>query len=188
MIKLASALVLVSCAFAQPRSGLVHFDWDKLAAKATEKVDLNLEGPMLEMASKFLSNDKEDEAAVKKLVQGLKGVYVKTFEFDKEGQFSESDLNDIRTQLRGPGWSTMMDMRDHGESVSIYLRSDGKQTLGMAVLAAEPRELTFVQIDGPIDPSTLGSLGGKLGIPKMTFGSTPRPAPAPKPAPRKKND
>src|SRR5258706_8590810 len=142
MIKLASALVLVSCAFAQPRNGLVRFDWDKLAAKAVEKVDLSLEGPMLEMASKFLSSDKEDEAAVKKLVQGLKGVYVKTFEFDKEGQFSESDINEIRAQLRGPGWSIMMDMKDHRETVGVYLRTNGQQTSGMAVLAVEPKELT----------------------------------------------
>ena len=191
MIRLISALLLATCAFAQPNNNLVHFDWDKLASKAAEKADVNLEGPMLEMASKFLS-DKGEEAAVKKLVQGLKGIYVKTFEFDKDGQFSESDLGDIRTQLHGPGWSTMMEIKDRSESMGVYIRSNAsKQTTGIAVLAVEPRELTFVQIDGPIDLSTLESLSGKLGIPKMSLAPVApksRRNPAPAPVKKKNND
>ena len=190
MTKFAWALVLTSYAFAQQQGGFVQFDWEKLSAKAVEKTDVNLKGPMLEMASKFLS-DKGDEAELRKLVQGLKGIYVKTFEFDKDGQFSDTDVNSIRGQLQGSGWSTMMDMKDHNEIMGIYVRSDGKQTTGLAVLAVEPRELTLVQIDGPIDPATLSSLGGKLGIPRMNLGpivpkSKPTPAPAPAPA-KKKN-
>jgi hypothetical protein len=47
--------------------------------------------------------------------------------------------------------------------------------------------LTFVQIDGPIDPSTLESLSGKLGIPKMNLSPVvPKPRPNPAPAPAKK--
>jgi len=33
------------------------------------------------------------------------------------------------------------------------------------VLSAEPKELTIVNIDGPIDPEQLSELGGHLGIP-----------------------
>lgn len=186
MTKFAWALVLASCALAQQQDGFVQFDWEKLSSKAAEKTDVNLKGPMLEMASKFLS-DKGDEAEIRKLIQGLKGIYVKTFEFDKDGQFSDADVSSIRGQLRGPGWSTLMDMKDHSEVMGIYVRSEGNRNTGLAVLAVEPRELTLVQIDGPIDPATLSSLGGKLGIPRMNLGPiVPKPKATPPPA-KKKN-
>jgi hypothetical protein len=38
---------------------------------------------------------------------------------------------------------------------------------GMVVLAAEPKELTIVQIDGPIRPEDLASLSGKAGLPRL---------------------
>jgi len=178
MIKLTMVILLASAALAQEKAARVQFDWDKLAAKASETMDVNLEGPTLELATKFLG-DTED-AQIKRLVQGLKGVYVKTFEFDKEGQYSAADLGAIRSQLRSPEWSTIIDSREKTESVTVYVKTDGKQTQGLVVVSAEPKELTFVQIVGPLDPSMLADLSGKLGIPKMELGLKPPPKPAPK--------
>src|SRR2546427_11496511 len=112
MSKLAVFFILISFARAQQPSSRLQFDWANLAAKAVEKVDINLEGPMLEMASKFLSSDKGDEGKVKRLVEGLKGVYVKSFTFDKEGQYSDADLSAIRSQLRPPAWSNIVDVQE----------------------------------------------------------------------------
>ena len=186
MNKLACFFVLASCAVAQEPDLRLQFDWSKLAAKAVEKVDLSLEGPMLEMASKFLSGDKTqgDEAKIKQMVQGLKGVYVKTFTFDKEGQYSEADVNALRSQLRAPEWANILDVQEKHESTGIYLRMNGKQFGGFALVSAEPKELTVVQIIGPIDPSMLSDLGGKFGFPKMELG----PKPKPKPPTTKKDD
>jgi hypothetical protein len=49
---------------------------DKLEAKASEVVNVQLDGPLLQLASGFLSKDDPEEARVKKLVSKLKGVYV----------------------------------------------------------------------------------------------------------------
>ena len=52
MTKSALIFILISsCAIAQDKSAPLQFDWDKFASKASEKVDVNLEGPMLNMAS-----------------------------------------------------------------------------------------------------------------------------------------
>src|SRR5438067_8932553 len=125
MSKFIWFLVLATCAMAQDADSMLQFDWAKLAAKAVEKVDLHLEGPMLEMASKFLSgeNAKGDEAKAKEFVQGLKGIYVKSFKFDKEGQYSEDDVSALRAQLRAPGWSNILDVQEKHESTGIYLRT-----------------------------------------------------------------
>jgi len=171
MTKLASVFLFVSCAVAQDNSVRIQFDWSKLAAKATENVDVSLEGPTLQLASQFLSSSDNRQAGIQKIVSGLKGVYVRSLEFDKEGLYTQADLDGIRAQLRPPQWAKIVDVKEKGgDNVGVYLNTDGKQTQGIVVLAAEPKELTFVQIVGLIDPSMLGSLGGTLGIPKMTFG------------------
>ena len=141
---------------------------DKLAARATESVDVTLDASMLELASKFLSKDDPDEAQVKKLVSKLKGVYVRSFEFDKEGQYSLSDLESVRRQLKAPIWSRIVGVKSlKGENSEVYLQKDGSKIGGLVVIAAEPKELTIVHIDGPIDPEELSQLGGHMGIPNI---------------------
>jgi hypothetical protein len=38
---------------------------------------------------------------------------------------------------------------------------------GLAIISAEPRQLTLVNIIGPIDLEKLSQLQGQLGIPKL---------------------
>jgi hypothetical protein len=184
MNKAMCCFLLVFSAAAQENQKL-QFDWDKLAAKATEKADINLEGPTLDLASKFLSQSDGDAAKVQKIIQGLKGIYVKHFEFDKEGAYTEADVSAIRSQVKTPEWSNILDVKEKHESTGIFLKTDGKQGQGLVLIAAEPRELTVVQIIGPIDPSMLSDLGGKMGIPKMLMGPKSKPSPKEsKPSPK----
>src|SRR5215208_7801645 len=55
---------------------------DHLAAKASQTVDVNLDERLMRIASRVFSDKDTDEREVKKLVAGLKGIYVKSFEFD----------------------------------------------------------------------------------------------------------
>jgi hypothetical protein len=167
MTRVICFFVVASCAAAlEPPGPCLLFNWDKLNAKAAEKMDINLQGSLLQMASRFLGNSGDD-AKVKQLVQGLKCVTVKSFTFDKEGQYSEADLNEVRSQVQGPHWSKILDVQEKHESSTIYLKTDGKQSNGIVIVSAEPKELTVVQVIGPIDPSMLSELGGNLGIPKI---------------------
>ena len=180
MNKAMCFFVLTSCAVAlEPPNTCMQFNWDKLAAKAAEKVDVNLEGSVLQMASSFLGG-KGDESKIKELVQGLKCVYVKSFTFDKAGQYSEADLNEIRAHVQAPGWSKIVDVKEKDGSSAIYLKTDGKQTGGIVIVSAEAEELTVVQIIGPIDPSMLSELGGKMGIPKIELDLKQKTAPSKK--------
>src|SRR4030095_11124110 len=69
---------------------------DHLAAKASQTVDVNVDERLMKMAAKLFSDQDVDEREVKKLVAGLKGIYVKSFEFDTEGQYTAADLESIR--------------------------------------------------------------------------------------------
>jgi hypothetical protein len=135
--------------------------FDKLAKDAKESVDVTLDSSMLQLA-----NNDPEEAHAKRLVSKLKGVYVRSFEFDKEGQYSMTDVESIRSQLTG--WSRIVGVKStKGENTDVYLKKNGDQIEGLFIIDAEPKELTVVHIDGPIRPEDLNELGGHMGIPKI---------------------
>lgn len=141
---------------------------EKLAAKASETVEVTLDGPMLQLAGKVLSEKRPDEAQAKKLVQGLRSIFVRSFEFDAPGQYTAADVESLRSQLRSPEWSRIVGVRStKGDNADVFFRMDKNQIVGLAVIAAEPKELTVVYIDGNIDPSQLSALSGQFGIPKL---------------------
>lgn len=158
---------------------------DRLDKKARESTSVNLDADKLLFASKFLSSEDGDQVKAKRLIANLRGVFVRAFEFDKEGQYNSSDLETLRTQLRKPGWSKIVEVksREDREATDIYVRSDAKGITGLAIIAAEPLELTVVQLVGAIDPEDLSSLSGTFGIPRIDLGpvkATPKKTPAAK--------
>jgi hypothetical protein len=145
--------------------------FDKLAARAIESVDITLDSSMLQLASNFLSKEDHEEEQVKKLISKLKGVYVRSFKFDKDGQYSMSEVDSLRAQLKGPEWSRIVGVTSiKGENTGIFVHKAGDGIAGLVVIAAEPRELTIVHIDGPIKPEELAELSGHMGIPKIESG------------------
>jgi hypothetical protein len=145
----------------------------KLNDKATEVNDVTLDGPMLELAGKFMELDHDAEAAqVREILKGLKGIYIKNFEFDKPDQYSQADVEEIRAQLAAPGWSRVVQNRNKRdkETNEIYVMKDGDKVAGAAILVAEPEELTVVNIVGFIDVDKLSLLEGKFGIPDEKEG------------------
>jgi hypothetical protein len=142
---------------------------EALAKKASEVVDVNLDGSLLKLASKFMTDEDDREGL--EVIKNLKGVYVKSFTFDKPGDYSPADVEAIRSQLQAPAWSCIVSARSkhEAETTEIYLMTarDGGNVLGMAIIDAEPTELTVVNIVGPIDIDKLSQLEGKMGIPHL---------------------
>ncbi len=142
---------------------------DGLASKAAQTIEVSLDERLLRIAAKFLKQEDPDEAKVKELVSGLKGVYVRVFEFDNPGEYSQADVEGLRSQLQAPGWTKIVGVRSKrdGENVEVHIKYQGDNVLGLAIIAAEPKELTVVNIVGPIDLEKLSQLEGQFGIPKL---------------------
>jgi hypothetical protein len=142
---------------------------EALSKKASEVVDVNLDGPLLKLASKFMTDEDDREGL--EVIKNLKGIYVKSFTFEKPGDYTPADVEAIRSQLHAPAWSRIVSDRDkrEGEITEIYLMTerDGGNVLGMAIIDAEPTELTVVNIVGPVDIDKLSQLEGKMGIPRL---------------------
>jgi uncharacterized protein DUF4252 len=142
-----------------------------LADRATHVTEVTLDKNMLAFAARFMDKDKDDEKddqAVKQMVQNLKGVYVREYEFDKDHSYTAEELEGLRKYIQGSEWSPMVHERTKGapEGTDVYLKLVDGQVQGLFVLDAEPKELSLVLILGPVDMEKIGSLGGNFGIPK----------------------
>lgn len=165
-IALLTAFLTVA-AFAQnARIQLDHID--RLFPNAAETIDVRIDGALLQIASKFLDKNKANEVQVKEILNVLKGVYVKGVEFDKEGQFTEQDVEAVRQQLNAPGWSKIVGVRSKrdGENVEVSLMINNGLIEGIGVLITDAKQLMVVNVVGPIDPEKIGELRGSFGIPK----------------------
>jgi hypothetical protein len=153
-----------------------QFHLEHLSAKASDSVDVSLNGATLQFAAKFLDNDDPDEAKVKKLISSIDGIYIKHFQFKHEGGYSPADLDAVRIQLKAPEWSRIVGVAsaEDGENAEVYLRMDNKKITGVAVLCAAPKELTVVNIVGPVDLDSLAELSGHFGLPKLKEGKPAR--------------
>jgi hypothetical protein len=168
-VALLVLLTIGATASARAQEGRIQTSQlDALAAKASETVDVNIDESLMQMTARFLSGKDPDEAKVKALVNGLKGIYVKSFEFETEGQYTAADLESIRVQLRGSAWNRIVNINSKKEgSIEVYLMHVGGQINGLAVLATEPKEITVVNIVGPVDLEKLSDLEGNFGVPVL---------------------
>ncbi len=171
------ALLLASSALAHAQDFKIPPDVEKLSAKAKETVEVTMDGPMLRWASKFLSADDPEEQKAAKLVANLKGIYVRSFEFDKEGAYSAAEVEALRSQFRSPGWSRVVGVRSErdGDNVDVFFKLENDKMAGIVVISAEPKELTFVNIVGPLEVDQLADLGGEFGIPKLNTKASSKP-------------
>jgi hypothetical protein len=140
--------------------------FDRLAKKAKESVNITLDGGMLKAAKGFIPSDEPDSAKIRKLIDGLTSVSVRSFEFGTPGAYTQADLDSILKLVDGTTWRRIIDFKEEQGSTKIYLLPGADKPMGVFVLAAEPEELTVVQIDGPIsldDLSSLRDLGVDIG-------------------------
>jgi hypothetical protein len=140
---------------------------DNLASKSSETVDVSLNGATLQFAAKFLNGRDPEEAKVQKLLNGIEGIYIRSYEFKQQGAWSAADLDRIRNQLRAPQWSRIVGVKGNDEISEVYVRTEGQKMTGLAILTAEATELTVVNIVGTLDINSLSELGGHFGIPKL---------------------
>jgi hypothetical protein len=141
-----------------------------LGAKASEHVIVDVDASLIKIAAAFLSPDDPEEKEIKELIVGVRGVYVRGYEFKSEGQYAEAELAAIRGQLRAPGWSRMVDVKTSAggaENVEVYLATDAGRVEGLALVSAEPKKVTVINVVGSVDLEKLRKLRGTLGIPDL---------------------
>jgi hypothetical protein len=137
-----------------------------LAARAANVTEVTLGKNMLDFAAKFMDGKDKDQAAVRQLIEGLDGIYVRDYEFDKEGEYSMDEIDKLRQAFETPEWSPIVHSRERkgAESTDVLVKLVNGESHGIFVLSAEPKELAIVLILGPIRMDQLSELKDLSGL------------------------
>jgi hypothetical protein len=167
------ALLPPALALAAPNPRLAIPNFSALSQKATESVSITLDPGLLGLAAKFLDANDPQEAATRDVLKGLQGIYVRSFTFDKDSAYQQSDIEAVRSQLTAPDWNRLVQThsRKTHADVDIYIMIDRSQAIGLVLIASEPRQFTVVNIVGAIDLDKLHKLEGQFGVPKLDIES-----------------
>ncbi len=170
MLRLPVVAVLACLAvppFASAQSPQLSLpSFENLRHQAVESVNVTLGPLILGLAGWLIDDHDADSARVKKVISGLKSVQVRSFRFDSDFVYSKADVDAIRAQLSGPGWSrlTQVHNRTSNEDVDVYIALDGSKMTGLAVVASRPREFTVVNVVGALNVDELAGVERHLGI------------------------
>src|SRR5882724_1243518 len=175
------ALLAPALAWAAPNPKLAMPEFAGLAQKATESVTITLDPALLAMAGRFLDGNDPQDAATQEVLKGLRGIYVRSYTFDKDSAYQQADIDAVRAQLSAPGWNRLVEThsRKSRADVDIYIMIDNNQAIGLALIASEPRQFTIVNIIGAIDLDKLHKLEGQFGVPKLDIDLSKTPTPGP---------
>jgi hypothetical protein len=128
------------------------------------KVEVNISGSLLNMASKIMANQ---EPKVAKILLDLKGVYVRIFE-NLAGENPEDIVKNYEKKLGVEGWETVVRVREKDDNVMILTLADQNLIKGLFVATSSKNELVLVNLFGNINPEDLAYLAkGKLPIPGL---------------------
>ncbi|HYW71054.1 MAG TPA: hypothetical protein VE961_08475, partial [Pyrinomonadaceae bacterium] len=61
-----------------------------------------------------------------------------------------------------------------GDNVDVYLLTLGGEIEGLALVSAEAKELTIINIVGPVDLQKLTQLEGSFGVPVLNLPPPPK--------------
>jgi hypothetical protein len=153
--RIAVALVLVALSAAAEASGprLKLPSFAHLESQAVESTDITLGWLPLRFAGWFIDEDDPRSAQAHQMLRSVKSVSVRHYEFGSDFVYSTHDLDTVRAQLSGNGWSQVVQVRDRrkDEDVDVFLCLDGEKITGIAIVASQPRQFTIVNIVGSLD-------------------------------------
>jgi hypothetical protein len=176
--------VLLAAATANAQDARLRLDHlNGLEARARDVVEVNIDGKLLDLAKRVTGKvDDPNAKKVAEAISGLKGIYVRVFNFENENEYSVADIEDIRSQLNAPGWERLANARSkrNNQKVDVYTMFTGNLMSGVAVVVSESKRIAVVNVIGPIDIEALTELSGRFNIPKIEVERTGEEKPLPK--------
>ena len=142
----------------------------ELAARASDVSEVTLDKKMLSFAANFMDGKDKDDPT-RRLIEGLDGIYIRDYEFDKAGQFTAEQVEQLRKYFETSEWSPLLRDRDNktGESSDVMVKLVNGESHGLFILDVEPKEISIVLILGPVHMQDLHkvmgvAIHGDLGV------------------------
>ena len=163
-------LLSAAAANAQDAARLHFENLNGLETRAQDVVEVNIDGKLLDLAKRVMVKvNDQDAKKVGQAISGLKGIYVRVYNFANENEYNVADVDQIRSQLNAPGWGKLANVRSkkNNQKVDVYTMFTGDVMSGVAVVVSEAKSIAVVNVIGPIDIDLLAEMSGKLSIPKI---------------------
>ena len=141
-----------------------------LENRADEVVEVNIDGKLLDLAKRVMVKVNDPNAKkVGQAISGLKGIYVRVYNFKNENEYNVADVDEIRSQLNAPGWEKLANVRSkkNNQKIDVFTMFTGDVMSGVAVVVSESKSIAVVNVIGPIDIELLTELSGKFNIPNI---------------------
>lgn len=172
-------LILAGLAANAQDAARLHFEkLNRLETKARDVVEVNIDGKLLELAKRVTGKVKDDDAKkVALAINGLRGIYVRVYNFEKDNDYEMNDIDEVRSQLNSPGWERLANVRSkkNNQKVDVYTMFTGDKMDGLAVVLTEAKTVAVVNVIGMVDIETLVELSGKMNIPKIDIERENKP-------------
>ena len=172
------SLGMAATAAAQDPARLHFEQLNALETKARDVVEVNVEGKILDLAKRVTQklNDPKSKK-IGEAISGLRGIYVRVYNFESENQYDPGDVEVIRSQLSGPGWERLANVRSkkNNQKVDVFTMFTGDKMDGVAVVISDSKSVALVNVIGMIDIETLVELSGKMNIPRIDIERDPAP-------------
>jgi hypothetical protein len=156
MKTLATAALLAALTSVPAMAQKLNINLEAVAAKASDKTEMSLSGPLLEMVKTAMS---QKTGADHNPFANIDGISLHNYEFEAEGAYSDRDLDGVRKQVTGAaGWTRVLGTKDATDNTEIYVRMEGGKPNGFLLIAEEPKELTVLEISGSAQLAQLQEL------------------------------
>jgi hypothetical protein len=170
---------LLSAFTANAQDARLRFErLNTLENRAEEVVEVNIDGKLLDLAKRVMVKvDDPNSKKIGQAISGLKGIYVRVYNFEKENEYNVTDVEEIRSQLQSPAWQKLANVRSkkNNQKVDVFTMFTGDQMSGVAVVVSDSKSIAVVNVIGPIDIDLLAEMSGKLNIPKIEIERDGKP-------------
>ncbi len=141
-----------------------YVDFSELTSQFGEAptLEVNIKGQLLKLVAEA---SREDDPELADLLMELKAIQVRGYPL-RRAQFRSMERRSqiLAGQLEADGWETVVNLRDFGQYVDMYVKQNASAIEGMVllVLDSEAGETVFINIVGNIDPQEMGRIGSKF--------------------------
>jgi hypothetical protein len=173
-LKMALPMILLILATtANAQNARLNFDkLNGLEAKATDVIEVTIDGKMLELAKRVTGKINDPDAKkIAEAIKNLQGIYVRVYNFEKENEYNMSDIDEIRSQLNNGSWEKLANVRSkkNNQKIDVFTMFTGDKMSGLAVVLSETKSIALINVIGEIDIESLAELSGKWNIPNINI-------------------
>ena len=163
MIALLSVTLSLSAAAQQDEledlPGYIEFG-ELTSVYGEPTVMINIGGLLLNFIGAASKEDPEAAA----LLRSLKGVRINVYQTAGETGPALEQLTKVKNMLKDQDWEPVVQVKESGEEVQIFMKIDGEVIHGLVVMAVDGHEAVFINILGMLDPSQLSEVLDQLDV------------------------